>query len=175
MACILNVGYSLGCRDNTGGIQKAYIRNWSAGTTYSYSSDGTITGSTAAGYTGGTWYTFEVRPETGMFDPGQGNHSLENGTNFWAQQLDLVLHKYQASVRTLLYALAQTEMEIIILDQNGNYILMGEQNGANLTASKASVGKAYGDMNGTTLTMIAKEPQPARLMSSTLFATFTLA
>jgi hypothetical protein len=172
MACILNTGYSLGCRDNIGGIQKAYIRNWSAGTEYTYNSAGDITGATGS-YSAQTWYTFEVRPETGMFDPGQGNHSLENGTNFWAQQLDLSLHKYQSSVRTLLYALAQTEMEILVLTQNGQYILMGEQNGANLTASKASVGKAYGDMNGTTLTMLAKEPQPARIVDTTLATSFT--
>ena len=168
MACILNNGYALSCRDNIGGIQRAYIRNWSASTVYTANSGGTITGGTN---TGASWYTFEVRPETGMFDPGQGNHSLENGTNFWAQQLDLVMHKYQASIRTLLYALAQTEMEIIVLDQNNNYYLMGEQNGANLTASKASVGSKYGDMNGVTLTMIAKEPQAAALVSSTFVST----
>ena len=49
---------------------------------------------------------------------------------------------------------------------------MGEQNGANLTASKASVGKAYGDMNGTTFTMLAKEPQPARLVQTALATTW---
>lgn len=172
MACILNTGYTLTCRDNIGGIQKAYIRNWSAATTYTYNSEGTITGGTN---TAVTWYTFEVRPETGQFDPGAGAHNLINGTNFWTQKLDLTLHKYQASIRTLLYALAQTEMEIIVLDQNGQYYLMGEVNGANLTASQASVGKAYGDMNGVTLTMEAKEATPARLVSSTLISALTFA
>lgn len=170
MSCILNTGYTLTCRDNIGGIQKAYIRNWSAGTDYTYSADGTITGGTN---TGNSWYTFEVRPETGAFEPGAGAHSLENGTNFWTQKLDLTLHKYQASIRTLLYALAQTEMEVIVLTQNNQYLLMGEQNGANLTASQASVGKAYGDMNGVTLTMEAKEPTPARVMSSAFVSTLT--
>lgn len=171
MSCILNTGYSLGCRDNIGGIQKAYIRNWSAGTSYTYDATGTITGSTGA-YSATSWYTFEVRPETGSFNPGNGQHNLENGTNFWEQQLDLTLHKYQASIRTLLYAVAQTEMEILVLTQNNQYILMGEQNGANLTASQASVGKAYGDLNGVTFTMIAKEPSTARVVDSTLAQTW---
>ncbi len=171
MSCIgLNTGYTLSCRDNIGGIQKVFVRNWSAGTTYTYSADGTITGGTN---TATTFYTFECRPETGMFDAGTGAHSIENGTNFWSQQVDLVLHKYQASIRNILYALAQTEMEIIVLDQNNNYMLMGSQNGANLTASKASVGKAYGDLNGSQITLVAKEPKPADFMSSTFFATLT--
>lgn len=155
-----------------GGIQKAYIRNWSAGTSYTYNSTGEITGATGS-YSAATWYTFEVRPETGSFNPGNGQHNLENGTNYWEQQLDLTLHKYQASVRNLLYAVAQTEMEILVLTQNNQYILMGEQNGANLTASQASVGKAYGDLNGTTFTMIAKEPSPARIVDTTLATSFT--
>jgi len=170
MSCILNNGYSLTCRDNIGGIQRAYIRNWSASTVYTYDSGGTITGGTN---TGNSFYTFEIRPETGGFDPGVGNHSLENGTNFWAQELTIVMHKYQASIRTLLYALAQTEMEVIVLDQNNNYILMGEQNGANLTASKASVGSKYGDMNGVTMTLTAKEPKAATFVSSTFAATLS--
>lgn len=171
MSCILNTGYTLTCRDNTGGIQKAYIRNWSAGTSYTYDSTGTITGSTGV-YSATSWYTFEVRPETGSFMPGEGAHSIENGTNFWTQKLELTLHKYQASIRTLLYALAQTEMEVLVLTQNNQYLLMGEQNGANLTTSSANVGKAYGDMNGVTLTLEAKEPSTARVVDSTLAGTW---
>lgn len=170
MSCILNTGYTLTCRDNTGGIQRAYIRNWSASTSYTYSADGTITGGTNSG---SAWYTFEVRPETGAFSPGEGAHSLENGTNFWTQKLDLTLHKYQASIRTLLYALAQTEMEVLVLTQNNQYVLMGEQNGANLTTSSANVGKAYGDMNGVTLTLEAKEPSTARIVDSTFAGTLS--
>jgi len=61
-----------------------------------------------------------------------------------------------------------------VLDQNGQYYLVGEQNGANLTASNSNVGKAYGDMNGATVTFLAKEPKPAAQMSSTFFATLTI-
>jgi hypothetical protein len=173
MSCIFNTTYPLGCRDNIAGIQRVFIRNWSANTAYSYSADGTITGATAP-YSSSTWYEIQVRPETGSFNPGTGAHDIMNGTNFWTQDLTLTLHKYQATVRTLLYSLAQIEMEIIVLTQNDQYLLMGEQNGANLTASLASVGKAYGDLNGTTLTMTAKEPSTARVMSSTLFAALNI-
>lgn len=173
MSCIYNTTYALGCRDSSGGIQRVWIRNWSADTsaTYTESADGTITGATGS-YSGQPWYEVQIRTESGSFAPGNGQHSIENGTNFYEQQLDLTLHKYQASLRNLIYSLALTEMEIIVLDQNNQYMLMGRQNGSNLTASAANVGKAYGDLNGATITIVAKEPNLADVMSSTLVSTF---
>lgn len=170
MACLINTGYALGCRDNLGGIQKIYLRNFSASTTYSYDSTGVITGATNSG---SSFYTIEQRTETGEFNQN-GQHSLENGTNFWEQNVNLVLHKYQASLRNLIYLVAQTEVDIIVLDQNNRYFCIGEQNGANLIASAPNVGKAYGDLNGATIGFQAKEPYPAREMSATFVGTLTL-
>lgn len=172
MACIINSGYALGCRDNIGGIQEVYIRSYSAATVYTYDSTGIITGSTSPA--AGTYYRVAQRAETAEFIPGEGQHSIENGTNFWQQTVNLTFTKYQASVRNLVYNLALAEIEIIVLDQNGQYYLVGEVNGANLTASNANVGKAYGDMNGATVTFLAKEPKPAAQVSSTFFATLTI-
>ncbi len=165
--CPYTSTYVLGCRDNIAGVQTVYLRAYSASTTYTYSSteSGTITGSTASN-AGCPWYTIEQRMETANFIPGNGQHNIENGTNFWEQQLDLAFTKYQASLRTLVYALALSELDVIILTQNGTYIQMGEVNGANLTASNASVGKAFGDLNGATVTLLAKEPTPARMCSA---------
>lgn len=171
MACLYTGGYSLGCRDNLGGIQKVYIRNWSASTTYTYDANGQVTGGTN---TGVTWYTVEQRNETAEFNQ-EGQHNLENGTNFWNQNVNLVFHKYQASIRNLVYTMAQTETEIIVLDQNGNYFLVGEQNGANLIASGPATGKAFGDLNGATAGFQAKEPTPARQVSSTFISALTFA
>ncbi len=168
--CPYTSTYSLGCRDNIAGVQKVYLRAYSASTTYTYdastgSTAGTITGSTASN-AGCPWYSIEQRMETSNFLPGTGTHSLENGTNFWTQQLDLTFTKYQASLRTLVYSLALSELDVIVYTQNGDYIQMGEVNGANLTASVASVGKAFGDLNGATTTLTAKEPTPARPCSA---------
>lgn len=170
MACLLTSGYSLGCRDNIGGIQKVYMRNWSASTTYTYDSNGQVTGGTN---TSTSFYTFEQRNETAEFNAGEGQHSIENGTNFYNQNVNLMFHKYQASIRNLIYVLAQTECEIIVLDQNGKYFLVGEQNGANVIASNSNVGKVFGDLNGSTINFQAKEPWPAREVSSTFISTLT--
>lgn len=172
MACIINSGYALDCRDNIGGIQAVFIRSYSAETTYSYDANNIIIGSTNP--TGGTFYKIAQRAETAEFIPGEGQHSIENGTNFWQQTVNLSFTKYQASLRDLVYSLALNEIDIIVLDQNGKYFLVGEQNGANLTASNLNVGKAYGDMNGATVTFIAKEPKPAAEVSPVYFASLTI-
>lgn len=172
MSCILGSGYSLECRNNTAGVDYVLIRSYSATTTYSYNSDGVITGSTSP--TGGTYYKFAQRSETANFLPGVGEHNIENGTNMWMQQLDLNFTKYQSSLRNLLYDLSLSELDVIVVSQNGTIFKMGEFNGSNLTASNASVGKVYTDLQGATVTLTAREPKPAAEMSAAFLATLTV-
>src|SRR3972149_11944045 len=148
MSCIFTTGYSLGCKDNLGGVQEFYIGNFSADTSFLVGADNIITGGTSVP----TFYTFEQRAEVGSFDQ-KGNHSIENGTNFWTQTATLTLYKNQASIRDLLFVLAQTQLQVIVLDQNGKYFMIGEQNGADLTASSTGAGKSYGDLNGATFVL----------------------
>lgn len=173
MACNNTTPWTLGCRDNLGGIQLAYLRNFSAGTTYTYDATGIITG-TSANALASSWYTIEQVQETGGFNAGDGQHSVTNGTNFYQVTVDLAFHKYQASVRNIVYTLAQTETEVIILDQNGKYFLAGEQNGCNLVSSDSNVGKAFGDMNGSVIQLLANEPWQAREVDSTFISTLTI-
>ena len=169
MSCILNEGWLLGCRDNTGGVQEIYIKSFSSTASYTYDIDGQIGTSSVPE----TFYKFEQTSEAAEFTQ-EGQHSIENGTNFYNQNVNMVFHKYQASLRDLIYVLAQKEVLIIVKDQNGNYFMIGEQNGANLIASTANVGKAYGDMNGSTIGFQAKEPTPARQCSAAYIAAKTI-
>jgi hypothetical protein len=149
MACIINNGWALGCRDNTGGVQRILIKTHIPSQTYTYD----INGEVLTGTTTETFYEVEQTSEAAEFKQ-DGQHSVENGTNFYNQTVSVVFHKYQAALRDLIYVLAQKEVTILVQDQNNNWFLIGEQNGANLTASTANVGKAYGDMNGATATFI---------------------
>jgi len=69
--------------------------------------------------------------------------------------------------------LAQGNLSLIVLDQSGVYHLVGMQNGVRVSAIDGGVGKAYGDMNGYTVSFTAKEPQPAVIIDQTA-AAFTL-
>lgn len=169
MSCVINTGYSLGCKDNTGGIRKAFIGNFSSDTTYTYDANNIVTGVTS----GATYYTFEQRQENGDFSQ-EGNHSPENGTNFWAQNLTLIFQKNEATLRDTLLLLAKSSLTIIVQDQNNKYWLLGKNNACELTASTSGFGKAYGDLNGVTVTLTGKEPEPANEMSSAAFASLTV-
>jgi hypothetical protein len=169
MACILNSGYALGCKDNTGGIQEIYIANFSGSATYGLDADNIITSTNSSA----SFYTFEQRNENAEFT-SEGQHSVENGTNFWIQTANLIFHKNEADVRNTLLLLAKSSLSAIVLDQNGKYWLMGKQNGVELVGSSTSFGKAYGDLNGVTISIEAREPEPAHEMSSAAFAALTV-
>ena len=170
MSCILANGIALGCKDSLGGIKEVYIGSTNATTVFTYDVNDVIDSATLAP----NFFTFEQRNEQGEFVQ-TGQHSVENGTNFWEQSVSLIFTKNDAEDRNTLMLLAQSTLMIIVLDQNGKYWVVGESNGADLTASTQSAGKAYGDLNGTTVSFMGKESSPAREMDSVTFATLTVA
>lgn len=171
MACIYNSGWSLSdnCLDNIGGVKEFYIGNFSGGSTYSYDADGIITGGTAQP----TYYTIEQRREQGSFNQG-GALTLDTGANVYTQSAQMVFFKYQASARDLVRIMAQTETSIIVLTQEGRYILLGEENGMNLISSEGGSGQKFEDLNGFRVNFEGKEKLPARELSSTFFGTLTV-
>jgi hypothetical protein len=163
MACLLTTGYTLGCRDNIGGIQAVYIGEYNGdGLTYTLDANqviGTFSGATVS------FYTFEQEIETGSYTEN-GVFSTENGTGFYEQTLAITLHKLEASLRNKLMILGQGKWRIIVLDQRGKYWLMGYQNPVRVSASTPGLGKAYGDLNGAVVTFMGKEPGIAYEVSS---------
>ena len=170
MACILASGIALGCKDSLGGIKEAYIASFSSATAYTYDADDIIDTVT----TGGNFFTFAQRNEQGEFTQ-TGNHSVENGTNFWTQAVNLIFSKNDADNRNVLKVLAQSTLLIIVKDQNNLYWTVGQENGADLVSSTIGAGKAYGDLNGSTVSFEGKESAPARQMSQTAFDSLTVA
>jgi hypothetical protein len=157
MACLLNTGYTLGCRDSIGGISLAYIGNFDADQLYTIDANNNITGVTGSTV---SYYTFEQEMETGSFAQ-EGAYSTENGTVFFTQNLSLVFHKNDAALRNQLLILSQANLSVIVKDQRNEYWLVGKQNGVRVTAGAMNTGKAFGDLNGVTITLTGKEPEPA--------------
>lgn len=156
--CLLTSGYQLGCRDNIGGVAEVYIGEYNGSSLgYTLGTDsiiGTFSGATVS------FYTFQQEIETASFTEN-GNFSIENGTSFYELTLTIVLHKLEAALRNKILLLGQGKWRVIVKDQRGKYWLMGYQNPVRVSASTPGVGKAYGDMNGATITFIGKEPVPA--------------
>jgi hypothetical protein len=157
MSCIINSGYALACRDSIGGIQAAFIGNFDKDQLYTLDANSNITAISGATV---SYYTFEQEMESAEFLQ-EGQYSTENGTVFFQQDLTLMFHKNDADLRNTLLVLSQANLSVIVKDQRGEYWLMGFQNGARAVSGSQNAGKAFGDMNGVTITLQGKEPEPA--------------
>jgi streptogramin lyase len=156
MPCALTQNILKDCRLSTGGIKAVYITEL-ANITALAVSGGTVTGITMAGSTKFRTYTF--RKETGTFAEAITASDV-NGTVFYAPTITLALAKLQVNTRNEIALLAQNEVAVIVLDNNGSYWLTGSSNGLTLSAGTQETGKAFGDMNGYALTLTGGEPQP---------------
>lgn len=163
MSCVLTSGFTLGCRDKTGGIQKVYIGLYNGPSlTYAYGTDniiGTFSGATVS------FYTFEQELEVASFVQ-TGNFNSENGTSGYTETLEITLQGLTAALRNQILILGQGKWRIIILDQGGRYWLMGKQNPVRVSISTPGLGKVQTDLNGAKLTFEGKEPEPAHEVAS---------
>jgi len=165
MSCNITSGFTLGCRDNTGGIKSVYIYG---------GTDNLVVTSSASEITdisgSGTFYKFEQVRQTSNFNEVI-NSNVENGTIFYDQSLVLQFHKMSGSLQEQISTLVKNpDLRIIVETNNGQtvtagngrYFLMGEYNGASLTAGNGGTGTAFGDLNGYSLTFTSPEPEAAK-------------
>ena len=162
MACILTSGYTLDCRDQIGGIKQVYFCERNASSTFTQST-GTISAFVLCGST--SFRKYEQNPETATFTEAI-TPSEANGTLFYDQDLEIVIPKWNVTLRNELYLLAQQPLWVIIKDANDTYKLMGATRFASMQPSTTTNGKAAGDMAGYTLKFKAKEPVAAYFVSS---------
>lgn len=167
MACDITSGFTLGCRDNSGGIKNIYILGLSGSaspeiTSYG-GSDGLITGITGSG----AFYKYELTKNTGDLSETP-TPSLEAGTVFYEQTVNVAFHKLQSSIRNQVKVLAQNPNLKIVVETNngqespytGKFFMVGRYRGATLSAGAATSGTAFGDANQYALTFQGLEPEP---------------
>lgn len=162
MSCSITSGFTLGCRDNSGGIRNIYVLSGSI-STITEASEGLISDISGSG----TFYKFELTKNTGDLTETP-TPSLENGTVFYEQTLNVAFHKLQSSIRNQVKVLAQNpDLKIIVETNNGNespytgrFFLLGRYRGATLSAGAATSGTAFGDANQYALTFQGLEPEP---------------
>jgi hypothetical protein len=166
MACDITSGFTLGCRDNSGGIKNIYILSGSIDTVDGYT-NGYVTGISGSG----VFYKFELAKQTGDFTETI-NASTENGTVFYEQVINSPFHKMQSSTRNQIKVLAQNPALKVVVETNngqddgiGVLFLAGQQNGMTLSGGTGQTGTAFGDLNGYSLTFTGQEPLPASEVS----------
>ena len=165
MSCPITYGYSVPCR-STGGISVVYIGQYNSGLTITKDSSPTGITSSAGiinsfGGATSSFYKFEAQIETASLVEA-GEFSVENGTAFYTQTAEITLQGLSQALVEQISILGKGRWRIIVLDQTGQYWLMGETNPVYVSGSTPGLGKAYGDLNGAVITFEVKEPNPIR-------------
>jgi hypothetical protein len=165
MACDITSGFTLGCRDNTGGVKSIYILSGSV-TNVVDASEGLI--STISG--SGTFYNFELFRQTSDFTE-EVAVTPENGTVVYNQTMNAVFFKLQTSTRNQIKVLAQNPDIKMIVETNNftntsRYLYVGEEYGVQLLTGTGGTGTAFSDRNGYALTFTGVEPNPSSFISA---------
>jgi hypothetical protein len=170
MACILNSGTTLDCRDNLGGVKSVYIGSTtgedisitaSTGVATAISAQGgTINITSAADLTTSGMYEFQ-QPRQAASLSETGTFSEENGVAFYTQVGSIVVNKLEGEKLNTLNILGQnTRLVVIVKDANDRLWVVGNSSGAIVSNSTAETGTAFGDRNGITIELTGISPQP---------------
>ena len=152
MACsqVLN-GIAADCQTNVGGVREVYIANYSDVTAIEVDDSSnmikTITMADTAKF---KKYAFKKNTSsmtsTLNVDPA-------NGINFVQTDLSLVFAKQETVKRMEIAKLSLGELRVIVLDANGKYWFLGQEEFVSATAGTAETGVNRTDGNKYTITL----------------------
>ena len=158
MACNITAGRNEVCKDSIGGLAGVYFLNFTTG---SFTKNGS--GEVTALPSGSTVYYYELKGNSAYTETV--NTSRDNGTTFFSQELLLNLKKLTNEMTTQLKLLAYGRPQIVVWTMNGDALLVGEKEGADMTAGTIQTGAAMGDLYGYSLTFTGQEKLPAAFLS----------
>ena len=158
MSCNLSQGRQEVCKESIGGLAGVYFLNY---TTSSFAKN--VNGQVTALPSGSTVYYYELKGTSAYTETV--NSSRENGTTFFNQELTLNLKKLTNEMTTQLKTMAYGRPQIVIWTMNGDALLVGEREGADVTAGTIQTGGALGDLYGYSVTFTGQEQLPAAFLS----------
>jgi hypothetical protein len=163
MACNLSAGRNEVCKDSIGGLAGVYFLNYTTG---SFTKD--ANGQVTAFPSGSTVYYYQLKGTSAYTETV--NTSRENGTTFFSQELVLNLKKLTNEMTTQLKLMAYGRPQIVVHTMNGEALLVGENEGADVTAGTIQTGAAMGDLFGYSVTFTGQEQLPAAFISGSTIA-----
>ena len=165
MACNLSAGRQEVCKESVGGIAAVYFVNFTGSLANSTSGDtDALIETLPAGLTA---YEYDLKGTSNYTETV--NSSRENGTTFFSQELVLNLKKLTNEMTTQLKLMAWGRPQIFVHTMNGDTLLVGQREGADLTAGTIQTGGALGDLYGYAITMQGQEQFPASFISGSTF------
>lgn len=172
MACALTQGFTLGCKEDIGGIKSvrfAALADYEA-------MNATVTTGAIVSFSAASqsFRKYELTKEESMFsdDPTAGNR---NGSLHYAPTLTFILRKLDVAKRNEMQLLAKNRVVAIIETNEATpqYWVAGYTNGLDFASGTGATGTAFADLNGYTMTFNGLEPNPMISIPSALLASIT--
>jgi hypothetical protein len=158
MSCLITQGRQEVCKESVGGLQGVYFINFTTGS-FTKNANGEV----SALPSGSTVYYYELKGNSAYTETV--NSSRDNGTTFFNQELTLNLKKLTNEMTTQLKVLSYGRPQIIVWTNNGDALLVGEKEGADVTGGTIQTGAAMGDLYGYSVTFTGMERLPAAFLS----------
>jgi hypothetical protein len=165
MPCNLSAGRNEVCKESVGGIQGVYFVNYTG--SLANVTDDTTDALISTLPSGLTAYYYELKGTSAYTETV--NSSRENGTTFFNQELVLNLKKLTNEMTTQLKLMAYGRPQIFVHTMNGDTLLVGQREGADVTAGTLQTGAALGDLYGYSITFTGMEQYPASFISGSTF------
>ena len=159
MACNLSAGRNEVCKESIGGLKGVYFINYNSTGSYTKNASGQVTAFPA----NTTAYYYELKGTSNYVETV--TTSRENGTTFFSQAVTLNLKKLTNEMTTQLKLMAYGRPQIIVCTLNGDTLLVGESQGADVTAGTIQTGGSVGDLYGYSVTLTGLEQLPASFIS----------
>ena len=154
MACLLTSGRALPCKSSVGGLKAIYFADF--GTL----GEATVEAGEITVLTGNPeWFKYDIKGSSSL--ETTITSSRENGTTFYDQTLNMTLTTLDKATQEEVKLLAHSRPHIAVEDYNGNFFLLGLENGAELTGGSIVTGAAMADLSGTSMTFLAQEKAAA--------------
>jgi len=165
MACALTEGYSATCKDESGGIKRVLLTEFS---NVSYTLlTGEITAITMA--TGTRFWGWNLEHEVSTAQSVM-TMTRANGTIMTDETINMVLNDNRKETRNQIMLLAQNDLFAIIEMNNGDFEAFGLDAGVTLTTDTRVMGTALGDRNGNEIVLAGREKQLPPKVDSTIIA-----
>ena len=161
MACAITKGRGVGCKTAFAGIKNIYIIDYSTVVAALGDTAGTVTLPTDDT---AEFFKFEVKGGQTSLETSVTS-SRENGTTFYESTLNITFQLLDVATQEEIKLLNRGRAQYVVeLYPNGEgttkYLLVGKDNGAEITGGTIVSGAAAGDLQGFTLTAVATEVNP---------------
>jgi hypothetical protein len=161
--CNLTLGRQEPCKESVGGLQGVYFINYTTAS-FTHGANGQVSALPA----GTSVYYYELKGNSSYTETV--NSSRDNGTTFFSQELTLNLKKLTPEMTTQLKTMAYGRPQIVVWTNAGDALLVGEHQGADVTAGTIQTGGGLGDLYGYSVTFTGLENTPASFLTGSTTA-----